>query len=58
MTEGNANIAALLKRAFMFLEDGDWDSANKYCEKVLDVDPENVQKNLQGVYTKFLTLPN
>lgn len=38
---GNANTASLLKRAFMFLEDGDWNSANEYCEKVLDIDPEN-----------------
>ena len=37
---GNANTAPLLKRAFMFLEDGDWNSANEYCEKVLDIDPE------------------
>ena len=37
----NANTAPLLKRAFMLLEDGDWDSANEYCEKVLDIDPEN-----------------
>ena len=34
------NVAPLLKRAFMFLEDGDWDSADEYCEKVLDLDPE------------------
>lgn len=34
------NITPLLKRAFMFLEDGDWNSANEYCEKVLDADPE------------------
>lgn len=38
---GNANTAPLLKRAFIFLEDGDWNSANEYCEKVLDIDPEN-----------------
>lgn len=38
---GNANTAPLLKRAFMFLEDGDWQSADEYCEKVLDIDPEN-----------------
>lgn len=36
----NSNTAPLLKRAFMFLEDGDWQSANEYCEKVLDMDPE------------------
>ena len=34
------NVDSLLKRAFMFLEDGEWDSANEYCEKVLDIDPE------------------
>ena len=38
---GNANIEPLLKRAFLFLEDGDWSSADEYCEKVLDLDPEN-----------------
>lgn len=34
------NTVPLLKRAFMFLEDGDWESADEYCEKVLDMDPE------------------
>ena len=34
------NTAPLLKRAFMFLEDEDWKSANEYCEKVLDINPE------------------
>lgn len=43
---GNANIAPLLKRAFMFLEDGNWKEANEYCEKVLDQDPENVEAYL------------
>lgn len=37
----SVNSAPLLKRAFMFLEDEDWDSADEYCEKVLDIDPEN-----------------
>jgi len=40
VTESNANIAPLLKRAFMFLEDSEWPSADEYCEKVLDIDPE------------------
>ena len=35
-----AGVEPLLKRVFMFLEDGDWKSANEYCEKVLDQDPE------------------
>lgn len=46
VTGGNGNTAPLLKRAFMFLEDGDWNSANEYCEKVLDNDPENAQAYL------------
>lgn len=43
---GNASTAPLLKRAFMFLEDGDWASADEYCEKVLDIEPENAQAYL------------
>lgn len=42
----NSNISPLLKRAFMFLEDGDWQSADEYCEKALDIDPENAQAYL------------
>ena len=40
-TYAPAEVDPLLKRAFMFLEDGDWKSADEYCEKVLDRDPEN-----------------
>ena len=46
VNSGNANEESLLKRAFMFLEDGDWDSDNEYCEKVLDIDPENARAYL------------
>ena len=35
------NIGALLKRAFMFLEDGDFAKADEFCEQVLNMDPEN-----------------
>ncbi len=42
----NTNAAPLLERAFMFLEDGDWDSANEYCEKVLDIEPKNAEAYL------------
>lgn len=37
---GSAEIAPLLKRAFMFLEDGDWDRADDFCEQVLNINPE------------------
>ena len=35
------NVAPLLKRAFMFLEDGDFARADDFCEQVLNLDPEN-----------------
>lgn len=40
------NIQSLLKRIDFFLEDGNWDDAKKYCEKVLDMDPECAQAYL------------
>ena len=43
---GAVNTAPLLRRAFMFLEDGNWQEANEYCEKVLDQAPENAQAYL------------
>jgi tetratricopeptide (TPR) repeat protein/TM2 domain-containing membrane protein YozV len=33
-------ITPLLKRAWLFLEDSDWQDADKYFDKVLDIDPE------------------
>ena len=41
LREGDLTKLGLLKRTFMFLEDGDWYSAEVYAEKVLDIDPEN-----------------
>ena len=40
VNSGNDSIEPLLKRAFMFLEDGSFSEADEYCEKVLDQDPE------------------
>lgn len=36
----------LLKRAFLYLEDSEWQNADEYCEKVLDLDPENAKAYL------------
>ena len=33
-------VASLHKRAVLFLEDGDWDSASEYFDRILDIDPE------------------
>ena len=43
VNSGNANANPLLRRAFMFLEDGEWAKADDFCERVLDLDPENAQ---------------
>ncbi len=45
-----ASISTYLKRVFMFLEDGDWTSANDYCERILDIEPENAE----AYFGKFL----
>ena len=42
----HTETAPLLKRAFMFLEDGSWKEADEYCEKVLDIEPENAKAYL------------
>ena len=46
VASGNSSAAPLVRRAFMFLEDGDWKSAYDYCEKVLDIEPENASAYL------------
>ena len=38
-----ATTDALLKRVFVFLKEGDWERANAYCERVLDIDLENAR---------------
>ncbi|MDR1741550.1 MAG: TIR domain-containing protein [Synergistaceae bacterium] len=38
--EANPNIAPLLKRGHLFLEEGDFARAEEYFERVLDADPE------------------
>ena len=38
--QSNAGADPLLRRVYLFMEDGDWTSADEYCEKVLDQNPE------------------
>ena len=42
----NRDITPLLKRVFIYLEDKDWTNAYNYCERVLDIDPENANAYL------------
>ena len=40
------SIESYLKRIALFLEDGNWRGADLYCEKILDIDPENAEAYL------------
>lgn len=46
VTANTATVDSLLKRVSIFLNDAEWKSAEEYCEKVLDIDPENAQAYL------------
>ncbi len=34
-------ILPLIERMYIFLEDGNWNKANEYCERILDLSPKN-----------------
>ena len=51
MSGGNAGT--LLKRAFMSLEDSDWERADDFCEQVLNLDPENTEAYLGKLLAEF-----
>ena len=53
LMENNSNIETLLKRVDIFLEDGNWVAANEYCEKILDIDPENADAYLGKLMTEL-----
>lgn len=42
----STSTTPLLERVYLFLEDGKWEDANIYCEKVLDIDPKNADAYL------------
>ena len=45
----NATVDSLLDRAWMFLEDEDYQKAHEYLERVLDIDPRNSRAYLGNV---------
>ena len=49
----NSGVAPLLKRISLFFEDGNWQEADEYCERVLDSDPENAQAYLYKLMAKM-----
>ena len=53
-----AGVDTLLRRVFIFLEDGNWQAADEYAEKVLDIDPENAQAYLGKLMAELaITVP-
>lgn len=49
----NPTLDSLIERAFMFLEDEEWDRADEYCEKVLDIDPKCAKAYLGKMMKNF-----
>ena len=43
----------LLERAYMFIEDGEWDNANDYFERVLDIEPKKSQAYLGKLLIEY-----
>lgn len=44
--ESSPTVKSLLKRAANFLEDGDFENADEYFDRVLDIEPENARAYL------------
>ena len=49
----NASVEALIKRVKLLIEDQEWDTAEAYCNQILDQDPENAE-----VYLQLLLIEN
>lgn len=52
---GMLNTKALIERALIFLEDGEWKNANEYAERILDIDPENARAYLVKLMSELRT---
>jgi tetratricopeptide (TPR) repeat protein len=52
--DANTNaIVPLLKRVALFLEDGDYDRADDFCEQILNRDPENADAYIYKLLIEF-----
>ena len=49
----NSNVAAMLRRVALFLEDGEFDRADDLCEQVLNQEPENAEAYLCKLLIEF-----
>lgn len=50
------SVVPLLERVEIFLSDRDWEKADEYCEKILDIDPKNAQAYLRKMLVEFKTI--
>lgn len=48
-----SQVDALTERVFMFLEDSNWESANNYCERILDIEPTNAVAYLGKLMSEY-----
>ena len=53
VVSANPTVTSLLERAFMFLEDGNFEKADEYAEKVLDIEPKNARAYLCKLMEKL-----
>lgn len=51
--EKQMELQTLLKRAELLLEDGNWETATQYYEKVLDIEPENAKAYIGLLLSSF-----
>ena len=49
----NLNIMMLIKRAFMLIEDGEWEKADDIFEQVLNLEPENAEAYLGKLLAEY-----
>ena len=49
----SATESSYLERAYIFLEDNDWDKASEYLEKVLDINPKNANAYVGKLMVEF-----
>lgn len=56
MQTASPSVAPLLERAYMFLEDSEWDNATAYFERILDLEPKNALAYL-GKFLAEVRLP-
>ncbi len=49
----DTEIAPLLERMYMFLEDGEWDRADDFAERILDIEPKFAYAYLGKLMAKY-----